>query len=821
VATGLDVGGRFNAANKRGIYVAIQDIRGRRKIENVTRIRAVFAELDDGLPAKWPLAPSMVVESSPGKFHVYWLVDADRGTLSVDDFQGIEQRLVQDYKADDAARDAARILRVPGFWNWKYTEPFQVQLIEAPGHRYSREELIAAFPPIAKRPKGTAKTVQGIIATALSADQFVTFDSRYVQSAIERECTRVTAAQPGAQEKTLNEASFGLGALLKANQLGEHATEVVERLVAAGAKMKDGRDAHGNPRPRWTEAELREKAWRGVNDGLINGERDPTAAGGGRVQQIKSALATAPPDGKTAIEFGIEVMTSGASPWTKEMVAELLTRMNREHAVVLYGGSVRYLHDSARPNGQSELRFLRPDDMAALYDNIRIPNEVVSIPRAGSTSAFVLWKRWPLRRQFNGVGMYPNGAVVPKGYLNLWTGFAVKPIEGDWSLFRDHIKNIICGGDDEIFAWVLDWMADSVQNPHQKPGSAIVLKSSVKGTGKTMLNTFIRRIFGVHAITVSQSEHLVGRFNGHLLRALFVGVEEAFWAGNKAATGALKSLITEADITIERKGVDAVTLPNFSRLIFTSNEKWVVPVGVDERRFEVLEVNNPDANKPEYFDPIFRQMEKDGGLEAMLHELLNRKITSNLRRPPETKALIDQRAHSLEALERWVWTVARNGEFADPDDRGSVVGIEDDADTEVPCATAIAAAKASSGRYDGRFVDTELGPLLEKFGVRKKREGGGKRRSMYVFPPLGLFRQAVEKHLKVPCFPDEQSRAEHVRSSRIFGSGEVRRRDKAVFTEAPVRREQRAQQRAQLDGLANRLARIAPARASRTDRGMA
>ena len=251
------------------------------------------------------------------------------------------------------------------------------------------------------------------------------------------------------------------------------------------------------------------------------------------------------------------------------------------------------------------------------------------------------------RRQYSGIGMFPPGMKAPKGYFNLWTGFAVEPREGDWKLFRAHLFNMVCGGDEAIFTWLMDWLADLVQNPAHKPGSALVLESEAKGSGKSMVIAMLKRLLGRHALSVSKSELVVGRFNGHLQDILLLGVEEAFWAGNKAATGALKSLITEAEITIERKNLNAYDAPNFTRLIFTSNERWVVPVGETERRFLVLRVKNPHANKREYFDPIFEQMEKRGGLEAMLHELLNRKIRSDLRKPPETGALVEQRVQSL------------------------------------------------------------------------------------------------------------------------------------------------------------------------------
>jgi hypothetical protein len=263
------------------------------------------------------------------------------------------------------------------------------------------------------------------------------------------------------------------------------------------------------------------------------------------------------------------------------------------------------------------------------------------------------------------------------------------------------------------------------------------------------------KLLGQHAARVDKKDQLVGRFNGHLESKLLLGVEEAFWAGDHAAEGTLKSLITEDRLTFERKGLDAYTGPNYTRLIFTSNQDWVVPVGIDERRFMVLEVVNLRANDPTYFNPIFEQM-NDGGLAAMLHDLLNRKITSNLRKPPETGALVDQRIQSLDGLRRWLWTIAREGEFVNPEPQDlqdvhsakKVITLQEDTPTSVACGVVIAAAKKACNAYEGRTVDTKLGELLEKLGVRRRRVGNA-RRPVYEFPPLVEFKSAVERELRV------------------------------------------------------------------------
>jgi hypothetical protein len=58
-----------------GVFITVNETDGKgRKKENITRVRAVFQEDDDGFDGVFPLEPSMVVESSPGHFHRYWLV---------------------------------------------------------------------------------------------------------------------------------------------------------------------------------------------------------------------------------------------------------------------------------------------------------------------------------------------------------------------------------------------------------------------------------------------------------------------------------------------------------------------------------------------------------------------------------------------------------------------------------------------------------------------------------------------------------------------------------------------------------------------------
>jgi len=88
---------------------------------NVTGIRSVFIDLDENATEKIDrviksdLPPSIVVESSIGKFHCYWLVD----NCSLEQFTNIQESLASKYQSDPTVKDLARVMRLPGFYHQK------------------------------------------------------------------------------------------------------------------------------------------------------------------------------------------------------------------------------------------------------------------------------------------------------------------------------------------------------------------------------------------------------------------------------------------------------------------------------------------------------------------------------------------------------------------------------------------------------------------------------------------------------------------------------------------------------------------------------
>lgn len=137
---------------RAGVYVTVNatDRQGR-KLHNMVRPRALWCEWDragQALP-QWPIEPHCIIESSPGKFHLYWF------SLDLEwaDFDLLMQVMVA-WGSDPNAKDRSRVLRLPGFWHQKDDAPFQVRIVHESGALpYSREELLSAFPITAEPPK--------------------------------------------------------------------------------------------------------------------------------------------------------------------------------------------------------------------------------------------------------------------------------------------------------------------------------------------------------------------------------------------------------------------------------------------------------------------------------------------------------------------------------------------------------------------------------------------------------------------------------------------------------------------------------------------
>jgi len=360
----------------------------------------------------------------------------------------------------------------------------------------------------------------------------------------------------------------------------------------------------------------------------------------------------------------------GDDPPDLETTDEIIDGMNREWALVLMGSRAVVMREMPDAPIEDRSRVLSLEAFKAYMQNqsqrvVRVVFDDKSgkeVEKVTYRKLAPLWLTSKKRRTFDGIEFHPDPQNDPgtKGYFNLWRGFDVLPaldvVRRDrvkrYATFDDHLLNNIAGGDRNIYNWLFGWFAHIVQRPRERIGTAIVLRGG-EGWGKTKIGEIVGSLFASHYFLVDDPRYLVGQFNAHMASCLLLQVDEGFWAGDKAAEGRLKGLITAKQQMIEAKGVDPIRLENYVRLMFSSNEDWVVPVGLDGRRYLVLDVKPSQARNAEYFGEMDREM-NDGGRAALLADLLEYDLAKvNLRDVPKTNALLEQKLRSLDSVTSW------------------------------------------------------------------------------------------------------------------------------------------------------------------------
>ena len=136
-------------AQGAGVYVTVNqtDLKGR-SLANIVKVRALFVDLD-GSPIQpikdlpEDLQPHIIIESSPNRWHAYWLVN----NCELDQFKPLQQALAALFDGDKQVCDLPRVMRLAGFSHNKQ-EPFITRIVELQEHNltpFSVNKLIVGL----------------------------------------------------------------------------------------------------------------------------------------------------------------------------------------------------------------------------------------------------------------------------------------------------------------------------------------------------------------------------------------------------------------------------------------------------------------------------------------------------------------------------------------------------------------------------------------------------------------------------------------------------------------------------------------------------
>ena len=203
---------------------------------------------------------------------------------------------------------------------------------------------------------------------------------------------------------------------------------------------------------------------------------------------------------------------------------------------------------------------------------------------------FWYWiKKYAVRKDFVVFDPTPKHLLKKsqKNVINLFTGFRhkfqdnFKVDQSKIKILKDHIKFILCRGNEQSYEYIIKWIARIIQFPHEKNSVALVFKSK-QGSGKGLFVELVMNIIGfAYSAIISNMESLTGRFNSRLANKLITHLDEAQnFGGSRKINNIMKSILTQKIINIERKGMEVIAMKDFNNYIISTNEDF--PMKVEE-----------------------------------------------------------------------------------------------------------------------------------------------------------------------------------------------------------------------------------------------
>lgn len=612
-----------------GVFITINAIKPTSTtctLEDIDYIRTQVVDVDDVLTAQdsyqqainSSMPPHFAVQSSAGKFHLYWLVEPYVGN----DFYSTQQRkLRQLYNGDKSVVDATRVLRVPGFYHCK-GEP---QLINCwsiyNGPRYNSADI--------------AKHLETVNVVERFSSRRQLGDAELAAPSLEWLKTALYMLNPNEMSRddwmAITAAFKQAGWCLATEQV---LLEIWQEWCS-----------------KYTQNDLKEnmKLWNSIKDSEVGWGRF------GRLTNINAYYNNNPDDPHIRIEHTVSKEPITMIP--VEAIEEPTTSFNSP--ILNVDGKKEWFKNCFFVEREGRIFSPTGRFMNQTQFNGRYGGKEFTLKEAGAKLTDEPWKAalrssdWsipkvdhvrflPQRNQFEVV----VDEMGRKG-LNTYIPARIKTVAGDVSIWTDYLRRIFNTAEDiKIFN---DYIAHCIKFPGYKIPWSILFQSA-KGVGKQMIGDVVKKSIGESYTYQPDAEELVSsvsQFNGWMRNKLMIIVDEVRVGDRYDLMNGLKTIITDRRIAIESKGVDQEMEDNVANWLFFTNHKDAFPIDENERRYCIFYSSLQSARNIEdagltkdFFDNIYRWLRKEEGYEKIANWYLNYPIAkgSLSHRAPETSS---------------------------------------------------------------------------------------------------------------------------------------------------------------------------------------
>ncbi len=593
--------------NGWGIFVCINAMDGvGRELSNLQYIRTHVVDMDNPLSSadSYQRAintnpkPHFAVETSPGKYHVYWLVEPYTGN----EFYNVQQRkLAQIYDGDKSVIDPTRVLRVPGFYHLK-GEPF---LSHCWGLNNAPRWHVQAI----------ADSLAGVNITTHFGTRSQLGDTEMQAPSFEWLCFALNLMNPNELDR---QEWLSISAAFK--QAGWNLTDQNTLLSAWETWCaKYSQNDQAENLKLWNSIRETEVGWaaferRTAVRAYINFKTNPAQL------PNQSDVVKKEPDNDTDAEReNLPELLSEyeCAIWFKdcyfiartgEIFSPAGRYMNSTQFNGLYGGKHFIITKSGKATDEAWKAALR--------------STVYTIPKVDHVR--FLPDEPPFSIIKDRMGRKGLNTYIPVKY-------DAKP--GDVSKWIDHVSRILPNeGDRNIF---FSYLAHQIKYPGHKIPWAFMLQSA-EGIGKTVFYELMKHALGNMYVYTPKAQELVSsgsKFNAWMRGKLCIVVNEIKVDERRELIEILKPMITDAEVEVQGKGQDQEMEDNPANWLLFSNYKDAVPISINGRRYcitysalqslkDILDAGMDD----QYFNDLWHWLREEGGFQAITHWLLNYNI---------------------------------------------------------------------------------------------------------------------------------------------------------------------------------------------------
>ena len=600
--------------------------------------------IDAGLPK-----PTHAVESGSG-LHVYCVLD---------DFLDRESWLAHAGKLKAIAKkfgffadptrtaDIASVMRLPGTLNHKYDPPRAVKLVFESDKFIAKAVMLqainVAFDKLKNEPITAVQTAVSVeVHAPVSSMQDI---ASYGPPDLERLASALSSLDPDCDDLTWK--------MYRLAPLARIATEHPQLAAQVYALAK-----------RWSSGELGvkpSKKWvtRSASDGLT----------GAVAFEVQWKRFLQPNHSATKTSIGTIYHDAKAAGWIPDATSKAtdtfaaLAAIQAQFGLIKVSGRIS-VFDLVSLSAHTEQGAAQRLVLYSRTDGRLLIRRALKEQFPDVDDAVILNEFWvsPQTICYAGVDFHPTGTAA--NYLNLWVGPTVVSKVGCWALIKTFLLEVLCAGNEGYYVYLISFIAHALQHPEQKPGVMIILLGG-QGIGKGTLARILQKIWTATFLQTSDMSVITGAFNAALERSYIVFMDEALFAGDRRASDALKSLVTEPTILINEKHQPGRQVNSFHRFFAATNAGHLKSTDRDDRRDFTLRVSESRKGDTAYWQALYREIET-GGVEAMAHDLLGMDLAGfNVRSKPDTNELLEQKLQSLDPIPRWWHQCLCDGEFND------------------------------------------------------------------------------------------------------------------------------------------------------------